>query len=122
MDTTFVIDFLRNDAGAVERLARVFESGDELSVNEVVVCEAATGAVEHPDPDLMRLLEPIDFIQPGPAAAHLAGQWRAEARSQGRQLSLPDSLIAAAAEVAGAIVLTRNVKAFSLTPVRVETY
>ncbi len=36
-------------------------------------------------------------------------------------LSLPDALIAAAAED-DAIVLTRNVRDFALTPVRVETY
>jgi len=122
MDTTFVIDFLRDDPAAVTRYARAFETGDELMVNEVVVCEAATGAAEHPDPDLARLLEPIDFIQPGPDAAHLAGQWRGEARARGHQLSLPDSLIAAAAVVADAAVLTRNVKDFALTAARIETY
>jgi predicted nucleic acid-binding protein len=37
-------------------------------------------------------------------------------------LSLADALIAAAANNADAIVLTRNVRDFSLTPVRVESY
>ncbi len=122
IDTTFVIDFLRDDPDAVGRYTRAFESGDELMVNEIVVCEAATGTLEHPDPDLVRMIEPLEFIQPGPDAAHLAGQWRAEARVRGHQLSLADSLIAAAAAVAGARVLTRNVKDFALTPVKVETY
>ena len=51
-----------------------------------------------------------------------AGRWRGEVRRAGRNLSLADALIAAAAEASDAIVLTRNVRDFSLTPVRVETY
>jgi predicted nucleic acid-binding protein len=40
----------------------------------------------------------------------------------GRSLSLADSLIAAAAAATDAAVLTRSVRDFSMTPVRVETY
>jgi predicted nucleic acid-binding protein len=40
----------------------------------------------------------------------------------GRSLSLADSLIAAAADVGDAAVLTRNVRDFAMTPVRIETY
>jgi predicted nucleic acid-binding protein len=122
LDSTFAIDYLRGDAAAVERFGRLFEEGDEPVVNEVVVCEVATGAPSHPDPDLAALLEPIEFIQPGPDAAMLAGRWRDEARSRGHHLSLADALIAAAADAVGGVVLTRNVRDFALTPVRVEAY
>jgi predicted nucleic acid-binding protein len=37
-------------------------------------------------------------------------------------LSLADALIAAAADAAGAMVLTRNTRDFALTPVRVDSY
>jgi predicted nucleic acid-binding protein len=122
LDTTFVIDHLRGESTTGARLARLFADGDVLMVNEVVVCEAATGARLHPDPDLAALLEPMEFIQPGAEAAVTAGRWRAEARARGQALSLADSLIAAAADVAGATVLTRNVRDFRLTPVPVEDY
>ena len=122
LDSSFAIDYLRGDHGASERFRRLFDDGDEPLVNAVVVTEVATGAPGHPDPDLMAFLEPIEFIQPGPDAALLAGQWRAEARRLGHQLSLADALIAAAAESVGAAVLTRNVRDFALTPVRVEPY
>lgn len=49
----------------------------------------------------------------------LAGRWRREARERGTTSSLPDVRIAAAAEAAGAAVLTRNVRGFELTPVAV---
>jgi predicted nucleic acid-binding protein len=122
LDSAFAIDFLRGDPAAIERFGRLFEEGDEPLVTEIVVCEVATGAPAHPDPDLVAFLEPMEFIQPGPDAALLAGQWRAEARSRGHHLSLPDALIAAAAESVGAVVLTRNQRDFALTPVRVEAY
>lgn len=47
---------------------------------------------------------------------------RAEVRESGQVLGLPDALIAAAAFHVGGAVLTRNVRDFELTPVRVETY
>lgn len=122
LDTTFVIDCLRGDRAAADRLHRLFEDGDEPLINEIVVCEAATGAPRHPDPDLLAFLEPLEFIQPGSDAALLAGEWRARARSGGRTLSLANSLIAAAAAASDAVVLTRNVRDFSLTPARIESY
>lgn len=122
LDSTFVIDHLRGVPEAVERFARLFEAGDEPIVTEVVVCEVATGAPLHPDPDLLAFLEPVEFVQPAPEAALLAGEWRASARRRGHHLSLPDALIAAAAHAADAVVLTRNHRDFALTEVRVEGY
>ena len=122
VDTTFVVDYLLNLPAATDRYRLIFERGDGVLVNEVVVCEAETGAPQHPDPDLEIFLQPVEFVQPAPDAALLAGEWRAIARQSGRHLSLADALIAAAAHVSNATVLTRNVKDFSLTPARVETY
>lgn len=122
LDTTFVVDYLRNVPAAVERYERLFERGDDVLINEIVVCEAAAGAPEHPDPALVAFMSPVEFVQPGPDAPLLAGQWRADARRRGQSLSLADALIAAAAHSTNATVLTRNVRDFSLTPVRVESY
>lgn len=122
LDTTFVVDYLRNIRAAVDRYERLFESGDDVFANEIVVCEAATGAPAHPDPALAAFLGPVEFVQPGPDAPLLAGEWRASARRRGHSLSLADALIAAAAHAADAVVLTRNVRDFALTPVRVESY
>jgi predicted nucleic acid-binding protein len=52
----------------------------------------------------------------------LAGTWRRLAHERGYRLSLPDALIASAADAVDAAVLTRNVRDFALTPVRIETY
>jgi len=122
LDTTLVIDLLRGQPTARSRFAKLFEDGDLIYVNEIVVCEAAAGSHVFPNLELLGLLRPLEFIQPGPESALAAGRWRAEARRQGRVLSLADSLIAAAAEAAGATILTRNLSDFSLTQVAVEGY
>lgn len=105
----------------MERFSRIFELGDEAIVNEVVSCEAWTGAPATGDPALRALMNAVEFVQPGPAAAELAGRWRREATDRGHVLGLPDALIAAAA-VPDAIVLTRDVRDFALAPARVENY
>jgi predicted nucleic acid-binding protein len=122
LDSAFVIDVLAGVPDATRRQRQLFEEGDEPYVNEIVVCEVRAGLREGDVHELETFLEPVEFIQPGPWTALRAGAWRRAAHESGRQLSLPDALIAAAAHDTGAAVLTRNVKDFALTPVRVETY
>lgn len=113
---------MRGMPEAIERYRALFEAGDEPFANEIVLCEVRAGTRAHDLPTFHAFFEPVEFVQPGPEAAHLAGAWRHHARLDGRHLSLADALIAAAADAVGAAVLTRNVKDFALTPVRVETY
>ena len=122
LDTTFVIDYLRDSPHAVAALDRMMADGDELFLNEIVACEAWSG-VRPADVGRMRtLLNLPEFVQPGPEAAESAGRWRQDARSRGWTLSLTDALIAAAAEACEAAILTRNARDFSLTPVAVAEY
>jgi predicted nucleic acid-binding protein len=122
LDSTFVIDHLRGDPDARDRWRRMVDEGDQPVVNDVVVCEVRTGLRTVDAGILERFLIPTEFVQPGSETAMLAGTWRAEVRRTGRLLGLPDALIAAAAFHLGGAVLTRNVRDFALTPVRVETY
>lgn len=122
IDSSFVIDYLRDEPTAVARWKDVFVRGDEPVINEIVVCEVRAGVRAQAVSQFEAFLEPIEFIQPGPQHALLAGDWRAQARAAGRHLSLADALIAAAADAADAAVLTRNVRDFAMTPVRIETY
>jgi len=122
VDSAFVIDYLRGEPAAVARWQEVFARGDEPVINEIVVCEVRAGLRARAISQFEIFLEPIEFIQSGPQHALLAGDWRSQAREAGRHLSLADALIAAAADAADAAVLTRNVRDFALTPVRIETY
>lgn len=122
VDSSFVIDHLRGDEAAIRRWDRVFAEGERPYVTEIVVCEVRAGLREEDERHLAAFLLPIEFVQPGPETAMLAGRWRYAAHRAGRQLSLADGLIAAAADALNAVVLTRNVRDFALTPVRVERY
>jgi predicted nucleic acid-binding protein len=122
LDSTFLIDLLDRVPEAIERQRVMFETGDEPFVNEVVVCEVRAGMRHEDQRNLVGILEPIEFIQPGPETAMLAGRWRRDAHERGYHLSLPDALIASAADAIDAAVLTRDARDFALTPVRVETY
>jgi predicted nucleic acid-binding protein len=122
LDSTFVIDLLEGVPAALDRQRAIFETGDEPFVNEIVVCEVRAGMKHRDQPSLVGILEPVEFIQPGPDAAMLAGTWRRDAHERGYRLGLADALIASAAVMIDAAVLTRNVRDFALMPVRVETY
>jgi predicted nucleic acid-binding protein len=122
LDSTFLVDHLRGLPDALARWHAVFERGDEPIVTETVVCEVGSGLRSADVPAFEALIRPVEFIQPGPDTAMLAGRWRADLRTSGRTLSLADALIAAAAVSLDAAVLTRNLRDFALTPARVETY
>lgn len=121
-DSAFVIDYLRGMQEAEARWEAVFADGDEPVVNGIVVCEVSAGLKPWELHDFDAFLEPVEFIQPGPDAALLAGRWRSAARADGWTLGLADALIAAAAYTDNAAVLTRNTRDFALTPVRLVTY
>lgn len=122
LDTTFIVDHLRGTPEAVQRLRRIVEQGDTPFVNDVVTAEAWAGAPTDDDRSLTNLLEFLEFIAAGPIHAKTAGRWRARSRAAGHDIGIADALIAACAEDSRASVLTRNVRDFSQTPVRVETY
>ena len=121
-DSAFVIDYLKGLPAAGARWRAVFEDGDEPVINEIVVTEVRTGLKPWEVADFEAFLEPVEFIQPAPEAALLAGRWRADARAAGKKLGLADALIAAAAFTDHAAVLTRNTRDFALTPVRLLIY
>lgn len=122
LDTTFVIDHQRRVPAAVERMREMLERGDEPIVTSVVVSEAWVGAREPGDPALVLFLRYLEYVHAGPDTARVAGEFRADARRRGFTLGLADALIAASAFHMNATVLTRNVRDFALTPIRLETY
>jgi predicted nucleic acid-binding protein len=122
LDSTFAIDFLRARPQATERMWRLVAAGDDPYITDVVLCEIATGIRPSEVAALDVFVTSVEFVQPGPEVARQAGLWRGEARRRGLTLSVPDALIAATADALGAVVLTRNLRDFALTRVRVEAY
>jgi predicted nucleic acid-binding protein len=121
LDATFAIDFLRGLPEARARLEGMLEAGDVPCINEVVACEVATGTPET-DRAFISFMRLVEFVHPGPNAAVTAGRWRGELRRRGITLSVPDALIAAAANTLEAPLLTSNVRDFEQLPINVEAY
>jgi|GEM_PF-1329376 len=122
LDSSFLIDHLRSAPDAAARLAALFADGDEILVDPVAICEVRFGVRDLELPMFLGLLEPMEVVSADRESALMAGRWRMRARAAGHHLGLADALIAATAHAIDAAVLTRNVKDFALTPVRVETY
>ena len=122
LDTSFLIDHLRGDRAALDRIPGAVRRRRRALVNKVAVCEVERAS----DPLEARAFAAIrrasSSSRPGPDAARDAGRWRRAARGEARRSSVADAIIAAEAHHAGAAVLTRNVRDFALTPVRVLTY
>lgn len=121
LDTSFLVDHLRGDVAATSVFRDRNEAGDEFAICSVSAAETWSGRPSERDA-VDALLRYLEFLQPGPATARLAGELRAAARDRGRTLALPDALIAATAFHVDATVLTRNIRDFELTPARVEVY
>jgi predicted nucleic acid-binding protein len=122
LDSSFLIDHARAQPSAVDRLRTMYEAGDDPIVTDVISAEIWSGWQASNEEGIASLLRYFEFVQPGPVTSRLAGIWRAQARASGRTLGLTDALIAATAHHLDAAVLTRNVRDFALTPVRIETY
>ena len=122
LDSSFCIDHFRGLPDASRRLDSLYADGDDPIVTSVTVCEVWSGRRRAGDPSIADFFRYLEYVHAGPTAARLAGEWRAQARESGRMLDVPDALIAACAFELDAAVLTRNVRDFELTPVRVETY
>jgi predicted nucleic acid-binding protein len=122
LDSSFLIDHLRSDPAALARLERMYVEGDDPIVTAVTTTEVWAGRTAEGDPAIEAFLRYFEYVHAGPSTARLAGEWRAKAREVGLTLNAPDAIIAATAHDLGATVLTRNVRDFEPTPVRVETY
>ncbi len=122
LDSTFLIDLLRGVPAAMIRLDALYAAGDDPIVTSITTSEVWAGRRVGAEAVIEQALRYFEYVHPGPATARLAGEWRAQARETGRALDIPDAIIAATAFHHEAAVLTRNVRDFSLTPVRVETY
>jgi predicted nucleic acid-binding protein len=122
LDTTFLIDVLRGVPAALERLDRLHQEGDEPLVTAITTTELWAGRVAGTEAAIEGVVRYLEYLHAGPSTARRAGEWRADARQAGKMLATPDALIAATAFDVGAAILTRNVRDFALTPVRIETY
>jgi hypothetical protein len=120
LDSTVVIDLLRQRPDALERLRAVQEAGDDVYVTAIPAFEVTRGLKPRERETATRLFEGMLTADLGIGEGRLAGWWAQRYAARGRTLSQADLLIAAAAVGLGARLATANPKDFPMREVSVE--
>jgi predicted nucleic acid-binding protein len=129
LDTSFLIDMLRNDAGAVKKARELDEAGPSATT-EVNVFELVYGVHRGKLADrrarlaqLERLFSRLITLPLNHEAALKAGEVLGVLAREGKEVSVLDGLAALIALVHGCeAIVTRNVERFKNMPVQIEIY
>jgi tRNA(fMet)-specific endonuclease VapC len=127
-DTTFLVDLMRRDTAAVQKLSDLLASKSVCWVCAPSVFELHHGVGRSAQPDKERskisaVLREQPFMPLDASAAAIAGELSGRLGAQGASLDAMDCLIAGVAISNRMPVLTRNVKDFSkIEGLKVETY
>jgi len=116
VDTSVLIDHLRQDERAVRRLRAIAESTDELWSVTPVRTEILAGARESEEEAIAELLAELRWLDVSVALADAAGRMAATYRRSNPGVDTVDYLLAAATQELGADLLTQNVKHFPMIP------
>lgn len=112
-DTDCIVDFLKNRAATNSRVRQALRSG-LLAISAVTAYELYFGEPEGPGRQALDQLIDAVFVAPlTREAAALAGERGAALAASGMRLATPDLLIAGTVLLAGAPLVTRNVRHFS---------
>ncbi len=129
LDTSFLIDMLRNDAGAVKKARELDEAGPSATT-EVNVFELVYGVHRGKLADrrarlaqLERLLSRLITLPLNHEAALKAGEVLGKLAREGKEVSTLDGLAASIALTHGCeAIVTRDVGHFKNMPIQIEIY
>lgn len=116
VDTSVLIDHLRNDPRAVERLVSAAEGGDELWSVAVVRTEVLAGARSGEETEILELFARLRWLDVTATLADAAGDLASTYRRSHSGVDTVDYLIAAGVQELGAELLTLNVRHFPMFP------
>lgn len=124
LDTTFLVDLLRESAREKPGRATAFLADIEdesLAASVHVVCELETGAELSDNPGEERekvetLCRGFQIVYPTPRFPLVYAQLLAPLERAGQRIGVMDLLIATAAVLDGAAVVTRNAREFRRVP------
>jgi len=128
LDTTFLIDVMRGDSAAAEKIKYLIEKGVPLAVTTINIFELFSGVAQCSKPALERarishILNNQTIWPLDKASAERGGRVHGELARQGTEIDPEDAMIAGIALEHNEAVLTRNVKDFSrISGLHVETY
>jgi predicted nucleic acid-binding protein len=114
LDTTILIDVLRNRGTRRDLLANLVEQGHSLATSAINVAEIYAGMRPHEASETDRFLRSIESYPITHAIARHAGTLKFAHSKKGQTLSLADMIVAATTLMHGASLLTDNRKDFPI--------
>jgi len=116
LDTSVLIDHLRDDKRALDLLIAANDRGDELWGSVVTRTELLRGMRSAERARTVRLLDSLSWVEVSIVIADRAGELARSYRRSHPGIDLADFTIAASAESLRARLVTRNVKHFPMFP------
>jgi predicted nucleic acid-binding protein len=114
LDTSVLIDVLRNRGNRRDLLAGFVEQGHTLATSAINVAEIYAGMRPHEAAETDRLLRSIESYPTTGAIARHAGMLKFAYSQKGKTLTLADMIVAATALAHGCSLMTDNRKDFPL--------
>lgn len=125
LDSTYLIDLLRNASGAIARLDRLESDREPCCVTPPAAAEVLVGAHRFGGKSLraaQELLHSLQWLEFDRASCEVAGRIEAELIQQGAPLGASDLYIAAISLRHGHRLLTRDGAFSRVKGLQVETY
>jgi predicted nucleic acid-binding protein len=114
-----LIDYTQGIMRVVSQVQAWFDADDELGISAVQIAEFFSGVATVDFRTWTSLLEAYERWQINDVVARRAGKYRYDFARRGIQISIPDALIAAVARDRSATLVTRNVRDFPMTDIRI---
>ncbi|MBI5754183.1 type II toxin-antitoxin system VapC family toxin [Candidatus Peregrinibacteria bacterium] len=115
-DTDVLIDILRNNKKTIEQVRKLTEEAEEFCCSTINVAEIFAGMRTNEEGQTGQLLEGLTYFNVTENLAKLAG--RMKFRTKTHTLWLDDCLIAATAILNECILVTKNVKHYPFTTLK----
>ena len=128
LDSTFVIDILRNDSVALAKANELEKNRIPQFITIITIFElfsgiARSGRTEEEREKVVKILHNQAVLPLTEDVAEKAGEIHGELIKTGKKLDSHDCMIAGTALIKNELVLTRNVKDFSrILGLKIETY
>jgi len=112
LDTSVIIDVLRNKRERPALLRRLLEQDHILACCPINISEVYAGMRPGEERGTTQFLESLEFLPTTRDTARSAGLMKRDFAAQGKSLSLADTMIAAVATANGCTLITDNIKDF----------
>jgi predicted nucleic acid-binding protein len=114
VDTTIIVDVLREREEARAALLSAHRRGDRVAASALTRVEVLAGMLPHEEPPIRRLFAQLEWVDVDEEVAERAGELaRAYMRSH-RGIDVVDYVVAATAQLRGARLWTLNRKHFPM--------